>query len=344
MAILELNKFLAKIKSGDVAGRYIFAGEEEFLIRHYLRELSRYVVADDGFSAFNHVVFDGGEIDFARLSDAIEAPPMFSEYKLVEWRYADFSKMHEEELSALEELCAHHEDYPHTVLAISAIPGSVNFGTGKKAGKLVDRLSGFDFLRFERSSDKQLYSWLERHFAASGLKLSLSAAMAMVKTVGHSMDTLKGEVDKLSAYVLSHGGREISIDDVKEVCPSIPENDTFAFSNALCERNRAKAFLALEEMRAQRVEPVVIFSMISRAYTELLDIMLLLKDGKSREDISKILEMNIYKVGIYVNNSKKHTTEHLCRVVAALSAADAGMKSGGITGYTAVELFLSQYI
>ena len=73
---------------------YVFGGEEEYLKRYYLSELCKKIVPDETFATFNHVVFDGPEVDFGALADAIKAPPMMADFKLVEWRYADFEKMY----------------------------------------------------------------------------------------------------------------------------------------------------------------------------------------------------------------------------------------------------------
>ena len=62
---MELNDFKALIKSGDIVGSYIFSGEEDYLKRYYLGELREKAVGDGSFSAFNHAVYDGEEIDFA---------------------------------------------------------------------------------------------------------------------------------------------------------------------------------------------------------------------------------------------------------------------------------------
>ncbi len=344
MAVIDLNSFLSRLKSGDFEGRYIFAGEEEFLMRHYLGMLVDAVVAKDGFETFNHTVFDGGEIDFGALIDAIESPPMMSEYKLVEWRHADFSKLREDELKALEEVILIHEGHPEVVLAFLALPGSVDFGTAKKQSKLLTRFPSLSVLNFKRSKDEQLHSWIERHFSAAGIKISLGAAKAMVDRIGHSMNVLKGEIDKLTAYIKAHGRAEVTTEDVSEVCVSVPETDFFDFNNAIIERNKTKIFDVLEEKKMSRTEPLYILANMRSEYEKILDIMLLLKDGLNKDDIAKLLKMHPYSVGIYINNMKKHTPQRLSEILDAISRADENIKRDGVDGYTAVEILISQYI
>ena len=80
---------------------YVFGGEEEYLKRYYLDRLRETVVSDETFAAFNYVVFDGPEVDFGALADAVKAPPMMADFKLVVWKYPDFEKMREKEKTAL---------------------------------------------------------------------------------------------------------------------------------------------------------------------------------------------------------------------------------------------------
>lgn len=347
MALMELKEYLENIKSESFSGCYIFAGEEDFLKRYYLSSLSSAVVPDKTFEPFNRIVYDGPEVDFGALGDAVKAPPMMSEYKIVEWRYADFSKMSERELKALEALADMHEDYPYTVIAFVSLADSFDFGTPKKKSKLLSRLEErFSILRFDRSADKQLYAWLKRHFEANGVSVGQTTEVvsAMVDRCGHSMDVLKNEVDKLVCYVKSRGKSAVDTEDIEAVCSSVPESDTYAFSNAITDRNRQKAFAALEEMKLRRVDHIIIFSMAQRTYAELFDVAMLLDEGRSVKDIEGLLKMSPYKLKVYANAMKKHTTARLCAAIEALSRADVASKSGGVGGYTAVELFLSEHI
>ncbi len=347
MALVELKEYLENIKRQKFSGCYIFAGDEDFLKRYYLSSLAGAVVPDKSFEPFNRIIFDGPEIDFAALTDAVKSPPMMSEYKLVEWRYADFAKMTERELKALELLADMHEDYPYTVIAFVTLSDSFDFGTAKKKSRLLSRLEeSFSILRLDRSTDRQLYTWLKRHFEASGVAVgdTVEVVAAMVDRCGHSMDVLKNEVDKLTAYVRSRGRAAVRIADVEAVCSSVPESDAFAFSNAITERNRQKAFSALEEMKLRRVDPMIIFSMAQRTYSELFDVAMLLEEGKSIRDIEGILKMSPYKLKIYAAAMKKHSASRLSSAIEAILRADVASKSGGVGGYTAVELFISEHI
>jgi DNA polymerase-3 subunit delta len=158
------------------------------------------------------------------------------------------------------------------------------------------------------------------------------------------MDVLHAEVQKLSALVKARGKTALSVADVEEVASSTPECDAFALSNAVTDRNKAKAFLALEEMKLRRTDPAIIMGMLSKVYGDLLSVSMLMEEGCGQADIEKLLKINSYKLKIYMNASKKFKTDELCRTVKDLARADMNSKFGGVTGYTAVELFISQNI
>ena len=65
---MELSAFKEKLKTGDLRGWYVFAGEEDYLKKHYLTKLREAIVSDETFALFNHTVCDGQGIDFSAVS------------------------------------------------------------------------------------------------------------------------------------------------------------------------------------------------------------------------------------------------------------------------------------
>ena len=99
---MQIADLKAQLKSGMLMGVYIFCGEENFLKRHYMGEVRAAILTEPAFDAFNRMVFEGEKVDFARLSEAVKAPPMMAERKLVEWHLADFSAMREGDMEKLK--------------------------------------------------------------------------------------------------------------------------------------------------------------------------------------------------------------------------------------------------
>ena len=342
---MDITTLKAELKNGNASGIYIFAGEEDYLIRYYLRSLREKVTGDEAFAVFNNPIFDGNEIDFGAIIEAVKAPPMMNDYKLVEWRHADFTSLRENGLEQLEQLVAVCEEHPYSIVAFTADEDGLDFGTPKKPSAFIKRFDKqLKILRFEKSTENQLYAWLKKHFDAQGITVGLDTVKALVFRSGRSMDVLVGEVDKLCALAHARGKSSVTPEDVNEVCSSTPECDTFALSNAILDRNKPQAYLALEEMKLRRVDHTIVMGMIARVFDDLISVSHLLDEGLGALEIEEVLGMNKYKLKIYISAAKKYGTERLAVIVNDLARVDADSKFGGVTGYTAVELFLSRYL
>ena len=68
---MDINGFKAKLKSGELGGVYILGGEEDYLVRYYLSALRDAAGIDPAFAVFNNPVFDGEEVDFAQIMEAV---------------------------------------------------------------------------------------------------------------------------------------------------------------------------------------------------------------------------------------------------------------------------------
>ena len=340
---MDLQSYKSSLKSGKVGGVFIFAGEEEYLVRYYLAELRKTVAPDDAFAVFNNPTFDGESVDFSAIAEAIKSPPMMADTKLIEWRHADFSSMKEADLESLEEITELCREFDYATVAFTACDEGLDFGTPKKPSAFIKRFDkSLNILRFERSTENQLYSWLKRHFDAHGVTVSLETVKALVFRSGKSMDVLAGEVEKLSALAKARGKDTVTEEDVIEVASSTPECDTFALSNAILERNKQKAYFALEDMKLRRVDPTVVMSMVCRTLDDITAVAHLESEGLGIASIRDTLGMNEYKLKIYLTAVGRYGVVKLSEMLSTLAELDAGSKYGGITGYTAIELFLSK--
>lgn len=344
---MNIQDFKARLKSGALSGWYIFAGEEDYLKNYYLGELRRAVLGEDGgMAVFNHVVFDSHEMDIGELIEAIESPPMMADYKFIEWKFANLTSLKESEIKLFQDkLFSLKESYPESVVAILATEEGFDSGTEKRPSKLSKIFSSaFDILVFPKSTDAQLLSWLKKHFDAEGLSVSLEALNTMLFRIGHSMENLHNEVKKLSAYLKSNGKTALSAEDVELVCPANAECDAFAIQNAIIEGNAEKAFRALTDMKNRRTEPQIIIGMLAKTYSTLSAVSLLSAEGLDFEEIRAATGIAAYPLGLYLKAVKKLGAEKINKSLKELLAKDAASKNGGLSGYQAIEIFITQNI
>lgn len=345
---MNITDFKSRLKAENLSGWYIFAGEEDYLKKFYLAELRRAVFGggDTGLDVFNHVVFDALDMDIGALAEAIESPPMMQEYKLIEWRFANFSSLKDSEIKTFtEKIFPLKEEYPWAVFAIMTTEDGFDIGTEKRPSKLYKTFSeSFDILNFPKSTDTQLLAWLKKHFEAEGISVDKGPLNTMLLRIGRSMEVLNNEVTKLSVYLKANGRDSLTDEDVELVCPSSAESDAFAIQNAVIEGNAKKAFRALSDMKNRRTEPQIIIGMLAKTYSSLSCVALLAEEGLGFDEIQKISGLASYPLGLYMKAYKKLGTKKISESLKALVKADASSKQGGIAGYQAIELFITQNI
>lgn len=340
---MDITEFRAGLKNGKISGWYIFCGEEDYLKKYYMNELRLVTAPDDAFSLFNYVSFEGVDIDFGAVAEAIKSPPMMSEYKLIEWKFAPIDTLKESEKSALFELFSLKEEYPYAIFSIMATADGFDAGTAKRASRMAARLSeAFEILNFPKSTDSQLLSWLKKHFDAEGISVDLAALNSLLFRSGRSMEVLNGEVLKLCCYAKANGISAITSSEVELIASPTVECDAFALSNAVLEKNVERAFLALTDLKQRRVDPQVIISMLERTYSDLSSVAFLLDEGNGASEIESILKFHPFKTKLYINSAKKIGSKKLASTLAQLCRIDAASKSGGIYGYGAIEMFITQ--
>ena len=342
MTVAELKN---KIKSDSVGGAYIFCGEEDYLKKYYLEQISGVACPDESFAIFNRISFDGEEIDFAAVEEAIKSPPMFSDYKLIEWKYADLEHLSEREREKLLSIAELTSDYPYATVVFLTSQSGFNPGTVKRPSKLAAKLSSkFNLVNFEKCTDSQLVGWLGRHFASHGITADNNTLSALVFRSGHSMQTLAGEVEKLCAYAKANGMSAVTASEVHQIASATLECDAFALSGAITDKNRASAFLALQDLKGRRIDANAILAMLGRAFGELVTVSMLLDDGLGLSDIESVLKWNPYKIKICIASAKRWGTEKLSHATARLRELDSASKSGGISGLSPIEIFVAEYL
>ena len=252
---------------------------------------------------------------------------------------------YEKEKAALADLLALKKEYSYTVLVFVTTVEGLEMGTQKRPGKLVTKY-GKDLciVDFALSTENALLAWLKKHFDAEGIAVTAQPLRELLLLVGNSMDLLSHEVKKLSAYLHQNGRSELTAEDVQAVTAATVRSDAFALSNAVYEGNRTLALEAIREMKAERVDSMVALGMLVRIYHELLPVAILTEDGKDTKDIEAALKINPFRLKHMTKAVRTMGLARLGESIAALSEMDVASKNGGVSGYSAIEMFLMQYL
>lgn len=335
MKIIKEAEFRREIKSAP-ASAYLFFGDEDYTKNHAINLARECIVGDPSFAMFNEMKLDPLSFSIDSFVDMLAAPPMMAERKLIIITGLDFITMKAGELDALISALGLLEEYDFNTVIIATTADKFDMGYSlKRPSATLSRLSeALTPVYFEKNSPQRLALWAAKHYEHNGVSANPDVAAFTVEYCGRDMFTLTEEIKKISFYALSQGRDTVTADDVRLVGVNSLEYDTFAFTNAICQRKKDAALNILLDMKKKRTEPVFIMGEVSKTVCEMVSVAALLRDGLTYVEISKILDMHEFKVSIYANPAKDIRNPR--RLLSLCKDADKDIKLGR-DGYIALE-------
>ena len=337
--ILKEADFRKELKSSATGG-YLFFGEEDYMKSASIRMARGSVTeADPAMAAFNDIHMDGLDFTTSAFLDALAAPPMGGDRKVITVTGLHFNTLRAAELDKLCEALAEIRDYPYNLVIFSAAADALDGGSlPKKPSELLTTLGEYLCpVYFERNTPAKLAGWVQKHYLHNGVQASPAVCQFTVEFCGRNMFTLAGEIDKVSFYVLAKGRNLATEEDIRIAAIPAMEYDAFAFTNAIMERRRADALDILTDLKLRRVEPLYVLSEVSRVVCDLMAIRTMADGGRTAAEIASALKMHEYRVGLYLKQARKTDPEILRNAVTACQAADHALKRSAGDGYGAIE-------
>lgn len=337
------NELAAEIKADSISGIYFFFGEEDYLKNHRASEIRKLICGDETLAAFNYIPFTFGdaEINLSAVSDALLAPPIMSDKKIVDIYFASLDSIKERDKTSLLDLLREfsENDSGNTVVLIRAAEGGFDPGQPKKPSSFLrDALKFMKTVRFEYQPTNRLHRWMERHFAQYGLTISPYVSEQIIDLAGRSMYRLIGEIGKTAAYAAENGRSEVLPSDVTACVSRTDEDDAFGLANCVLEGNTAGALEALAVKMRRRDEPIFLLTQITKVFSDLSCAAAFIFDGREKGDYARTMKMHEYKAGLYYRAAKGASFEYFADIMRKCAEADLAMKSGlGGGDYSVIE-------
>ncbi len=325
MDIIKEADFRKQIKASPQKC-YLLFGEEEYMKNYAVKYALEALSPDPTLAFFNEIRLDSLSYSPEALINAIMPAPMMADRKLIIIQGLDYSGMKASDLDALGAAIDTLDEYDHNTLIMVASADKFDTGILPKRPspaykKLAERAI---MVNFEKNSPARLASWIAKHFEHNGVVADQNVCLALIDRSGRDMYTLANETDKLSFYALSHGRNEITIQDIGLVAIAASEYDAFAFTNAIAARKREYALEILYDMKSRRMDPIFIMSKVTETACDMMSVCLLLREGATVAEMSKILSMHEYRIKKMLANN---LSEPICKsMIAACCAADMQIK------------------
>lgn len=173
---------------------------------------------------------------------------------------------------------------------------------------------------------KTLPGWLQARARTRNIAIEGGAVAVLCDFVGSNLRQLDNELEKLALYA---DGRPITPQDVRAMVSDASEEMIWNLTDALAQRQPAKAMQALRELQRNDQNPIGMLSAIARQYRMLIEIKSVMAAGQSNKfDIAKQLGYAAFPVEKAMRLVNQYTFDELEHAMERLLEADVAMKTG----------------
>ena len=305
-----LQKLKTDLKAKTYDRLYIFHGEETFLQNYYLQRLKDALV-DELTESFNFHKFTQETFDIREFEDAINNLPMMAESTFILVDDIDLFKQNEEDRDHLASCIREIPEYCTVVFTYE----TVEWKPDKRYKTLWEAVdSTATIVQFAKQSERDLVSWIMRHFAAEGKKISPNLCVYLMELTGGTMTALSGEISKICAY---SDAEEIVKADVDAVVEPVLDAVVFQMTDLMGQGAYGPALQKLQVLFKMQNEPLAILGAIGAHYRKIGSARILLNQGMRVGDL-----MSLYGISDYaakkIMNSAMRLSDRFCRLANSL--------------------------
>ena len=306
----EFARLKTAIKNKALERLYFFHGEEVFLLHHYLDQMERKTI-DELTWDFNFHRFNQETFSVQAFSDAVEALPMMAEATFVEADEIDLFKMAESDRDKMISILSDVPEYCTGVFTYE----TVEWKPDKRQKKLWEAIEKNGcIVEFSKQSQRELISWVGRHFSALGKRISTDLCAYLIDITGGTMTALQSEIQKIAAY---SGADEICRADIDAVTEPVLDAVVFQMTDLLGSGQYGAALLKLQQLLKMQQEPIPILGAIGSHFRRISTARTLMDCGKNADDLMRLTGLKDYPARKTMSAAQKFSGK-FCRAASEL--------------------------
>jgi len=332
----------SRFRGNDDKSMIIFYyGENTFLSRQKLRELQDKFTREVDPTGENLSVLDGTVIDFGRINEAMSSQSLFVRKRMVivENILQNKSKVLGEQL--IEYLKNLKEANDNIIIFWDSVSGE-KLG----ANKLFKFLSTQKFVQqFLPLSNTDATAWVKKEVENQGAKITQSVAMHLTALFVSDLWQLSNEIAKLISYKKSlnnKGEIEIEIKDIEMMSRGVVDENIFAMTDAISNKNKSLAVQLFEKEIEAGVAEHYLIHMIARQFKILMQVRQALDSGHSSRKIIGDLKLHPFVVQKASAQVRNFNLEVLKNIYLKLVEMDYLFKTGQGDLMSLISLFMAK--
>lgn len=311
---------------------YVFTGNEELIIKNKIDNVLKNIDAN----SMNISSYSLEEVNISTVIEDAMTPPFLSPSKVLILKRPIFLTSLKSEINHNINLFMRYLDNPcdTTYLIFDA--------TGLKLDDKKDYVK--KLLKVSEVSDTKELSpveaegWLKRQLSIEGLEIRDDAVKVFFSRTGRNLLSCKKEAEKLILYVKPR--KVVTVKDINEVVTKELEQDAFALSNAIIDKNNEQVISIYHQLIEGGKDVMQLISLVSKGFIDMLTVGKLVNRGMKQADIVNLLGMSSGRVFHLMKNAKNFNEQEVEDFIIRLSELDIKIKTGKIDPQSGMELFL----
>ncbi len=298
-------------------------------------ELSK-IIGKNPYSSF--------DLNATKMDDILEEASYFSlfdEKKYMVVKNANIfgsskKKSSEEETTSKKDdkLLKYLEEPNNNTILIFTINSKID--SKKKICKTIKER--YKLIQLDDLKPKEIYNKLEKSLKEDGYKCDYDTLYYIINNSQNNYDLAMNEIDKIKLYYGK--GCNIKHEDVANIISRNIEDNNFKFIDTIISKNIKESFKIYDDLMLQRVEPIMLMSMLAKEIRNTLLVKkLMLK--KNKKEIMNTLGINYeFQIDKLINNSYSFKESELEGYLVLLCDLDYKIKRGKISNKLALEMFI----
>jgi len=196
---------------------------------------------------------------------------------------------------------------------------------------------------FPLLNSQEVTAWMDKVARLAGLELDYRAKQILTATLGSDLWALNNELAKLIHYKLAlNDNKVIDAETVLAMLGTKSEENIFALTDAISNKNKQQAVKLLEDQLQEGVSEVYLLTMLTRQVKILLAIRASLDNGKSAHEIGTKMKLHPYVLQKGINQARNFNLLYLKSLLTALVRLDYSYKSGRLPASLMLSLIVAK--
>lgn len=329
-------------------------GDNDFKARQKINEIKKkfFQEVDPNEHSFN--VLDGTSIDLDKVSEAVSTGSLFTKKRLTLIENIFSNK----KTAFLEELLSYLQnnslDKGDDILiiyepriknqkskAVKASPnGEKDSPLNAKEKKLFEFLTQQKFVQeFKAFNASELTAWIKTEVAKRGATIKPEAISELVKNNNNNLWQINNEIEKLTNYKTIG---EITVSDVEKICTPATDDNIFALTDALGNKNKSLTLKILEDQYRLDATDEYLLAMLLRQFKLILQLKVIMDNGENPSKIGPSLGLHPYVAQKSAEQARRFDSQQLKMIINNLTHLDYLNKTGQTDFKTGLNLLIAK--